>query len=223
MWRTTLGAKPKPKAASPTRESAKNSAAVSRSRPDEEPDEAVISWASVLLQQGKKIPFPYLKGIYWVRVQGKSLCVTKWWTVFCRWWISSSPRIRNLILEGNEGISAGLPWRGQTGCGRFFFVFFSLYWGLLMDTEYVNKRLVHFAHPNSETWRAHNQFLWTGQDAHAVSLPHFLSPCLSKPQFATVFLLADLPRFLDSAHILSRVCKEKCTCSGWSPGRGCGH
>lgn len=24
------------------------------------------------------------------------------------------PRIRNLILEGNDGISAGLWWRGQT-------------------------------------------------------------------------------------------------------------
>lgn len=66
------------------------------------------------------------------------------------------PRIRNLILEGNDGISAGLSWRGQTGwmavdVGFFFFSFFFLYWGSLMDTEYVNKRLVHFAHPNSET------------------------------------------------------------------------
>lgn len=75
------------------------------------------SWVSVLLHQGEKIPFPYLKAIYWVRVQGKSVWVMEWRTeCFCGLWISPPPRIRNSILEGNDGISAELLWRGQTGC-----------------------------------------------------------------------------------------------------------
>lgn len=73
------------------------------------------SWLSVLLHQQEKIPFPYLKAIYWVRVQGKSVWVAEWRTeCFCGLWISPPPRIRNLILEGNDGISAELLWRGQT-------------------------------------------------------------------------------------------------------------
>lgn len=73
------------------------------------------SWLSVLLHQQEKIPFPYLKAIYWVRVQGKSVWVAEWRTeCFCGLWISPPPRIRNLILEGNDGISAELLRRGQT-------------------------------------------------------------------------------------------------------------
>lgn len=75
------------------------------------------SWLSVLLHQQEKIPFPYLKGIYWVRAQGKSVWVAEWRTeCFCGLWISPPPHIRNLILEGNDGISASLLWHGQTAC-----------------------------------------------------------------------------------------------------------
>lgn len=48
-----------------------------------------------------------------------------------------------------------------------------------MDTECVNKRLVHFAHQNSGIWRAHNQWVWTGQDALAVFLTRALFPSTS--------------------------------------------
>lgn len=85
-------------------------------------DDAVRnSWVSVLLHQGEKIPFPYLKAIYWVRVQGKSVWVSAWRTE-CFLWImdfSLPTRIRNSILEGNDGISAAPPWHGQTGWAAF--------------------------------------------------------------------------------------------------------
>lgn len=79
------------------------------------------SWVSVLLHHGEKIPFPYLKAIYWVRVQGKSVWVSAWRTE-CFLWImdfSLPTRVRNSILEGNDGISAALPWHGQTGRAAF--------------------------------------------------------------------------------------------------------
>lgn len=87
------------------------------------------SWVSVLLHQGEKIPFPYLKAIYWVRVQGKSVWVAEWRTeCFCGLWISPPPRIRNSILEGNDGISAELLWRGQTGCTAPFLSTRACWW-----------------------------------------------------------------------------------------------
>lgn len=79
---------------------------------------------------------------------------------------SPPPSIRNSILEGSDGISAELPWAWTDGLSSFS----SAYKSLLMDTECVNKRLVHFAHQNTGMWRAHNQWLWTGQDALAVAL-----------------------------------------------------
>ena len=139
-------------------------------------------WVSFFIR-GEKIPFPYLKAIYWVRVQGKSVWVMEWRTeCFCGLWISPPPCIRNSILEGNDGISAELLWRGQTGCAALF-----LYLGLLMDTECVNKRLVHFAHQNSGMWRARNQWLWTGQDALTVFLTCSLLLCL---RFAFFYVLS---------------------------------
>lgn len=87
------------------------------------------SWVSVLLHHREKIPFPYLKAIYWVRVQGKSVWVAEWRTeCFCGLWISPPPRIRNLILEGNDGISAELLWRGQTGCTALFLSTRACWW-----------------------------------------------------------------------------------------------
>lgn len=87
------------------------------------------SWVSVLLHQGEKIPFPYLKAIYWVRVQGKSVWVAEWRTeCFCGLWISPPPLIRNLILEGNDRISAELLWRGQTGCTALFLSTRACWW-----------------------------------------------------------------------------------------------
>lgn len=63
----------------------------------------------VLLHQGEKIPFPYLKAIYWVRVQGKSVWVAEWRTeCFCGLWISPPPRLCNSILGRADGISAAL-------------------------------------------------------------------------------------------------------------------
>lgn len=87
------------------------------------------SWVSVLLHQGEKIPFPYLKAIYWVRVQGKSVWVAEWRTeCFCGLWISPPPCIRNSILEGSDGISAELLWRGQTGCTARFLSTRACWW-----------------------------------------------------------------------------------------------
>lgn len=85
-------------------------------------------WVSVLLHQGREYLFPYLKAIYWVRVQGKSIWVVEWRTE-CFWglWIPP-PRIRNSILERNDGISAELLWRGQTGCTALFLSTRACWW-----------------------------------------------------------------------------------------------
>lgn len=71
----------------------------------------------VLLHQWEKITFPYLKAIYWVRVEGKSVWVAEWRTrteCSCWLWISPPPRICNPIPERSDGISAALLQPKQT-------------------------------------------------------------------------------------------------------------
>lgn len=107
----------------------------------------------VLLHQWEKITFPYLKAIYWVRVEGKSVWVAEWRTrteCSCWLWISPPPRICNPIPERSDGISAALLQHKQM-------LSLCLYSGLLMDTECVNKRPVHSLHQNTGMWRVDNQ------------------------------------------------------------------